>query len=159
MNAGEKLTCCYVMGNKRAGLLFSIHESGTQIVLGGLEDESFEKRKNPLLFRQHIYLNPVKMMREYKEAEFEPLATLCVRRSEHLQGVEMYLAARRAFGANTMNAMLRQPTARPLLDILLNMEGHDDESRAMQAIADDVHETMEKLDINVVTTKADNHAE
>lgn len=134
----KNYTCCYVMGNKRTGQLFSIHESGTQIVLGGMGDEIDEKRKKPLLFRQHIYINPARMMREYQEAGFEPLATLCLRQEEYLQAVEMYRAARRVRGERNMKALLRDPDARFLLELLVNMEGHDDESKSMQMIADQV---------------------
>lgn len=144
MNTIKEYTLCFVMGNKRTRQLFSIHESGTQIVLGDLGDEISEKRIKPLLFRQHIYLNPAKMMREYQEAGFEPLTTLCVPQGGHLQTVEMYRTARRVIGERNMKKLLRNPDARFLLELLVNMEGHDDESKAMQLIADEVLVAMEK---------------
>lgn len=138
MKTGKEYTCCHVMGHKREGLLFSVHESGTQIVLGALEDEKGEKRKNPLLFRQHIYLNPAKMMREYQEAGFEMLATLCIRENEHLLAVEVYRSARKTSGGSGLKTVLQHPDAGFILECLLNMEGHDDESKAMHKIAEEV---------------------
>lgn len=144
MKSGKKYTCCYIMGNKRTGQLFSVHESGTQIVLGGLGDEICEKRIKPLVFRQHIYLNPAKIMREYQEAGFESLATLCVLPGEYLQAVELYRSARRANGERAMKKLLRAPDAICMLEVLVNMEGHDDESKAMQLVADTVSVAVNK---------------
>lgn len=138
MKTGKEYTSCHVMGHKREGLLFSVHESGTQIVLGGLEDEKDEKRKKPLLFRQRIYLNPAKMMREYLEDGFEMMATLCIRETEYLLAVEVYRSARKISGGSGLKTVLQQPDAGFILECLLNMEGHDDESKAMQKIAEEV---------------------
>ena len=146
MKTGNEYTSCHVMGHKRAGLLFSVHESGTQIVIGEIEVEKEvekdEKRKKPLLFRQHIYLNPAKMMREYLEAGFEMMATLCVRQTEYLLAVEAYRLSR-IRDARELKAVLQHPGAGFILECLLNMEGHDHESKAMQMIAEEVYEMAE----------------
>lgn len=144
MKSRKDFACCYVFGNIRHGMLFSIHESGTQIVFGDMADYSDEKRIKPLLFRQHIYLNPAKMMREYQEAGFEALATLYLREGgEYLRAVEMYRATRSIRGADNLQALLLHPDARPMLFLLLDMEGHDEESKMMQGVADEVYATLD----------------
>jgi len=152
------ISCFFILGHKEQDQMFAIHEQGTKIAVGKLGSQSAAIRYlEHLIFRENIYLNPAKMVREYQESGFDLIATVCIRGYNYRDALEMFRAARRIKDKNVMRRYLSHKDGEHLLELLLNMEPKDEQSKKMQALAEHVMSNLENQSVQTKSAEA-NHA-